>query len=187
MFEVLETNIPGCFEIRPRIFDDQRGRFIKTFQQELFAEHGLNTYWPEEYYSVSTRDVLRGLHFQLPPHDHEKLVYCAFGEVLDAVVDLRVGSPTFGRHATFWLSAESANMLFIPRGLAHGFLTLSDKATMMYKAATVHAPEHDAGILWSSAGIDWPVWSPVLSQRDAGFVKLDEFDSPFRFEETPLP
>lgn len=181
MFEFLEAAIPGCFEIRPRIFDDLRGRFVKTFQRELFAEHGLNTDWPEEFYSVSKQGVLRGLHFQLPPHDHEKLVYCAAGEVLDAVVDLRVGSPTYGRNAIFRLSAETANMVYIPRGLAHGFLTLGASATMMYKVASVHAPRHDAGILWNSAGIDWPVDSPIVSARDAGFAPLEQFISPFEF------
>lgn len=181
MFEFVSSIIPGCLEIRPRIFGDQRGRFVKTFHKMFFAERGLNIHWPEEYYSVSKQGVLRGFHFQLPPHDHEKLVYCTAGEVLDAVVDLRVGSPTYGKHATFRLSAESANLIYIPRGLAHGFLTLSNSATMMYKVASVYAPLHEAGILWNSAEVDWPVSTPILSERDAGFKSLKDFSSPFIF------
>lgn len=183
MFEFISSAIPGCVEIRPRLFEDTRGRFIKTYHNEFFAQHGLNTDWREEYYSVSHQGVLRGLHFQTPPRDHEKLVYCTYGEVLDAVVDLRQGSPTFGKHALFCLNARTANMVYIPRGLAHGFLTISETATMMYKVATVYAPQHDAGILWNSAGINWPTQEPVISERDAKFVRLEEFNSPFLFSE----
>jgi len=181
MFEVLRTFIPGCVEIRPKVFEDARGRFIKTFHQEAFADMGINTEWPEEYYSVSKRDVLRGLHFQLPPHDHDKLVYCVDGEVLDVVVDLRMGSPAFGRHVAFSLSADKANMVHIPKGTAHGFLVLSEKATMMYKASTIYAPQYDTGILWNSAGIPWPVVNPILSERDRDLPPLSEFRTPFSY------
>lgn len=182
-FAITESSIPGCFEIIPNIFKDERGLFVKTFHQDIFEEHGLNTRWAEEYYSVSRQGVLRGLHFQLPPHDHVKLVYCLDGEVFDAVVDLRKGSPIFGRHATFRLSADRANMLYIPSGLAHGFYTLSETATMMYKVSTVYAPEYDAGILWKSANIPWPNMNPIVSARDQGFIPLDSFQSPFVFED----
>lgn len=176
---VEETPIPGCFEIRPKILRDDRGGFIKTFHTDAFAKQGLCTEWREEYYSVSKRGVLRGLHFQTPPHDHAKLVYCVDGAVLDAVVDLRKGSPTYGMHKTFELTAEGAGMLYIPGGLAHGFFVLSESATMMYKVSTVYAPEHDRGIRWDSAGIPWPVQAPILSPRDAVLPVLDDFDSPF--------
>lgn len=181
MLTFQKTELPGCFEIQPKIFSDQRGVFVKTFHHDYFKAQGLNLLWQEEYYSVSKKGVLRGLHFQTPPHDHEKLVYCTQGEVLDVVVDLRAGSPTEGRHATFHLKAETANMVYIPKGFAHGFLALSESATMMYKVATVYAPEHDAGILWNSAGIEWPVETPVLSGRDKSFPTLEEFVSPFVF------
>jgi len=181
MFQFLHTAIPGCYELRPRVISDLRGTFVKTFHRDLFSEHRLNVDWPEEYYSVSRQNVLRGLHFQLPPHDHEKLVYCTAGEVLDVVVDLRIGSPTYHQYALFYLSAETARMVYIPRGLAHGFLTLSESATMMYKVASVYAQQYDSGIFGNSAGIDWPVTSPVVSERDAKLPTLAEFASPFIF------
>jgi len=182
MFVKTETAIADCFELSPRKMQDERGLFVKTFHRPAFEEHGLETDWREEYYSVSRKGVLRGLHFQLPPHEHAKLVYCSFGAVLDAVLDLRVGSPTFGRHALIELSADRANMIYIPKGLAHGFYAVSDMATMMYKVSTVYAPEADAGILWNSAGIPWPDRDPVISLRDRGFPGFREFtDNPFRY------
>jgi dTDP-4-dehydrorhamnose 3,5-epimerase len=181
MLTLRETPLIGCLEIQPTILKDQRGYFIKTFHADFFKAQGLNIQWREEYYSVSAKGVLRGLHFQTPPHDHEKLVYCTAGEVLDAVVDLRTGSPSYGDYTTFHLKAETANMIYVPKGFAHGFLTLSESATMMYKVATVYAPEHDAGILWNSAGIEWPVETPILSERDKGFPSLADFVSPFAF------
>jgi dTDP-4-dehydrorhamnose 3,5-epimerase len=181
MFEVIQTTIPGCVEIRPRVVEDARGRFIKTFHQEAFAAMEMNTEWAEEYYSVSRRYVLRGLHFQLPPHDHDKLVYCTDGEIWDAVVDLRQGSPAFGRYGVFHLSGEEAAMVYIPKGIAHGFLALSERATVMYKVSTIYAPQHDSGILWNSAGIPWPIENPTLSERDRNFVPLAAFRSPFSY------
>lgn len=184
--DVCATAIPGCRLLVPQIFRDERGTFVKTFHRQVFAELGLETDWREEYYSVSHKGVLRGLHFQLPPHDHAKLVYCTAGAVLDAVLDLRVGSPTFGTHILVELSAAKANMIYLPPGMAHGFYTLSDQATMMYKVSTVYAPAADAGILWSSAGIPWPDDRPTLSQRDGAFPLLDDFVSTFTYAE-PSP
>jgi dTDP-4-dehydrorhamnose 3,5-epimerase len=180
-FAVKTTAIPGCFELLPKIVADERGTFVKTFHRDMFLEHGLETNFAEEYYSRSAHGVLRGLHFQLPPQDHVKIVYCVDGEVLDAVVDLRIGSPTYGTHQTFSLSGEKANMLYIPAGLAHGFYVTGSHATMMYKVTTVYSPEHDAGIHWQSAGIPWPVEQPVVSLRDARFAPLAAFESPFRY------
>ncbi len=140
------SKIPGCFEITPQIFKDERGMFVKTFHKDVFKEHGLETGFVEEYYSFSCKGVLRGLHFQLPPKDHVKLVYCVSGEVLDAVVDLRVGSPTYGQFELFEVSAEKANMIYIPKGLAHGFYVESENAIMMYKVTTVYSPDHDTGL-----------------------------------------
>jgi len=182
-FDVNPQGIPGCYEVCPKIFTDERGLFVKTFHHDLFAAHGLETRFAEEYYSFSRQRVLRGLHFQLPPRDHVKLVYCVAGEVLDAVVDLRVGSPTYGTHETIVLSARKANMLYIPAGVAHGFYVTGESALMMYKVTTVHSPEHDAGILWDSVGIPWPDAHPVVSGRDSGFVPFAAFVSPFRYAE----
>jgi dTDP-4-dehydrorhamnose 3,5-epimerase len=179
MFEKVETIVPGCFELLPRKMTDSRGWFVKTFHRNDFEEHGLEIDWREEYYTVSHKGVLRGLHFQLPPHDHTKLVYCALGEVLDAVVDLRVGSPMHGRYTLVRLSAEIANIIYIPKGCAHGFYTVSDTATMIYKVSTVYAPEKDCGVLWNSIDIPWPSKKPLISDRDAGFKPFSAFISPF--------
>ena len=177
-----ETFITGCIEITPRLITDERGRFAKTYHREIFCQNGLETDWREEYYSVSRKGVLRGMHFQLPPHDHAKLVYCTAGRVLDAVLDLRIGSPTYQRHVLIELEAESAHMLYLPKGVAHGFYTLSDSAIMMYKVSTVYAPENDAGLLWNSVGIPWPDKSPTLSTRDKAFPTFTDFrDNPFTF------
>lgn len=181
--DIINTRIPGCFELHPAPFRDERGVFVKTFHEDNYAQNGLETYFAEEYYSLSHRGVLRGLHFQLPPRDHTKLVYCVAGEVIDAVVDLRVGSPAYGKFETFNLSAEKANMIYIPPGLAHGFYVVSQSAIMMYKVTTVYSPEHDTGILWNSAGIPWPDMHPVVSKRDSEFIALVDFKSPFTYQE----
>jgi dTDP-4-dehydrorhamnose 3,5-epimerase len=179
---IQETSIPGCFEIVPRIFRDERGSFIKTFHSGLFAEHGLQTSFAEEFYSWSKRGVLRGLHFQIPPSEHTKVVTCLYGEVLDVVVDLRIGSPTFGRHDLLALRAADAVMLYIPPGLAHGFLAVSDEALMYYQVTSVHNPACDKGIHWNTAGIPWPHGDPVVSPRDSAFPSFTEFVSPFCFK-----
>lgn len=179
---VEQTSIQGCYQIFPQVRKDVRGNFVKTFQKEVFASHGLVTEFAEEYYSVSHKGVLRGMHFQTPPHEHFKLVYCLAGKVMDAIIDLRVGSPSYRQSATFELSAELGNMLYIAPGMAHGFCALTDEAIMQYKVTTVYAPEHDGGIRWDSAGVIWPSSAPIISDRDRGFPALDDFDSPFYFK-----
>lgn len=182
MLDIKASTISGCFELQPKVLHDARGKFVKVFHEQAFAAHGLETAFAEEYYSVSHRNVIRGLHFQLPPMDHVKLVYCVAGEVLDAVVDLRVGSATYGQYALFELSAAKANSIYIPKGMAHGFYTRSAQATMVYKVSTIYSPPHDEGVLWNSAAIPWPTSDAVLSARDEGFLPLDQFVSPFRYE-----
>lgn len=174
-----ETRLAGCYVLRTKVREDMRGSFTKVYHEGAFRELGLTTEFREEYFSVSKRNVLRGLHFQLPPADHEKLVWCMSGKVLDVVLDLRRASSTYGAHQSFMLSGGSGEMIYIPRGMAHGFLTLSDEAVMVYKVTSVYAPACDAGIRWDTAGIDWGVSSPLLSERDQGFVSLADFSSPF--------
>jgi dTDP-4-dehydrorhamnose 3,5-epimerase len=179
---VLPTAFPGCFQLVPDIRRDERGSFVKVFHEDIFRQHGLRTDFAEEYYSVSRQRVLRGLHFQTPPREHAKLVYCVQGSVLDVAVDLRVGSPTYGQHIEYTLSDDNAHMLYLPAGVAHGFYTLSPQALMMYKVTSTYAPENDSGILWSSIGIDWPDADPILSERDRRFAALADFASPFSFQ-----
>lgn len=182
MFTFRPTALSGCYEVIPRVIDDMRGRFVKVFHAGAYAEQGLETHFVEQYYSRSRRGVIRGLHFQLPPRDHAKLVYCTDGAVRDVVVDLRKGSPSYGRHITLELNAETAHAVYIPRGMAHGFCCLSDEATLVYQVSSVHSPEHDSGIRWDSLDIEWPTANPVLSERDRSLPAFADFDSPFFYE-----
>lgn len=166
----------------PQVFQDNRGLFVKTFHQELFAAQGLNTSFAEEFYSISYRGVLRGLHFQVPPKEMVKLVYCVEGAALDVLVDLRIGSPNYGQHVMCELSAEKANMVYMPPGIAHGFYARTERVVMIYKCSVVYSPDHDTGILWNSVGIPWPDQDPVISERDKQFVGFDRFKSGFRYE-----
>jgi dTDP-4-dehydrorhamnose 3,5-epimerase len=178
-FRLRPLGLPGCHEILPTVARDRRGSFVKTFHREAFAAAGLAHDFAEEYYSVSRQGVLRGLHFQVPPRDHAKLVYCVAGSVLDALLDLRRGSPTYGEHRLVTLSSRRRNLVYVAPGLAHGFYVTSRSATLVYKTTTVHAPDCDRGVRWDSAGIPWPDREPVLSDRDRGFPALADFDSPF--------
>ena len=177
--ELIPTDLPGLNLIRPKIFQDTRGTFVKTFHRDVFCRLGLDFEPREEFFSTSARNVLRGMHFQLPPAAHAKLVYCITGRVLDVVLDLRKSAPTFGRSVARELNAKSREMFFIPVGFAHGFLALEDGATMVYLTSTVHSPAHDAGVRWDSFGFDWPVKNPVMSERDQKFPALRDFNSPF--------
>ncbi len=179
---IRKTKISGCYELLPKKINDERGFFVKTFHLDVFNDNNLETSFAEEYYSLSHRGVLRGLHFQVPPQEHTKLVYCVYGQVMDVVVDLRVGSPTYGKFQVFELNSESANMIYVPQGLAHGFLTVSEKAIMLYKVTTVYSPEHDVGVLWNSLGIPWSIAKPVVSKRDNSFTSFSDFKSPFVYK-----
>lgn len=181
--DLLPTKIPGCYEMNVKKFSDNRGSFVKTFHKDGFLKNHLEVQFDEDYYSVSHKGVLRGLHFQLPPNDHIKVVYCVSGEVMDVVVDLRVGSPTFGAYEIFQLSADKLNMVYIPKGLAHGFYACKEPAIVMYKASTVYSPESDCGIHWDSLGIPWPDKTPIISERDSQFPSFEQFSSPFFYRE----
>lgn len=174
-----ETSLPGCFLISLLEQKDKRGNFVKLFHAGAFKENGLETNFPEEYYSFSHRGVLRGLHFQVPPHEHVKLIYCLEGVIFDAVLDIRRNLPSFGKFTTFTLEGEEAKLLYIPPGIAHGFQVQSESALVLYKVSKVYSSDHDTGILWNSAGIPWPVKTPVVSTRDEAFPALSFFESPF--------
>lgn len=179
---IQKTSVPGCYRIDPAVFKDRRGVFIKTMSKDVFKKLRLETSFAEEYHSASYNNVLRGLHFQTPPKEYIKIIYCVHGQVADAVVDLRVGSPTYGKFEMFDLNAENGSAIYIPPGLAHGFYVLSETAILIYKVSSLYSPEHDSGILWNSAGIPWPGKSPVLSERDSNFPAFSNFKSPFKFK-----
>jgi dTDP-4-dehydrorhamnose 3,5-epimerase len=179
--EVRPTAVEGCRELRLDPVSDRRGGLVKLFQASSFADAGVPFEVAEIFWSRSSTGVVRGLHFQAPPADVAKLVCCLEGEVLDAVVDLRTGSPTYGRHALVPLSPETANAVFVPEGCAHGFLVTQGEAVVLYAQSGEWDREHEGGILWSSAGIEWLADEAgvVVSDRDAGLPPLDRFQSPF--------
>lgn len=176
-FEPLKLD--GCFLIRPRVFHDARGRFVKTLLASALQAHRLRADFVEQYYSTSARGVVRGMHFQLPPHDHAKLVYCAAGAVTDVLLDLRRDQPTYGEHVAIELDAEGGAVVYIAPGVAHGFVAVQEPALMVYNVTSEYAPTHDAGIRWDSFGFDWGVQAPVMSERDRSFPAFVDFVSSF--------
>jgi dTDP-4-dehydrorhamnose 3,5-epimerase len=179
--KVIPTKIDGCFEIKTIIRKDDRGRLVKTFHKASFEEMGLHTEFPEHYYSVSKKNVLRGLHFQIPSKHHIKLVTCLEGGILDVIVDLRISSPTFGEHLIVELTSEKANMLYVPEGCAHGFYTFSNKSIFINRTSTMYSEAHDKGIHWNSCGIAWPDKNPIISAKDSLLPDFKNFKSPFKF------
>jgi dTDP-4-dehydrorhamnose 3,5-epimerase len=180
--KITPLQLPGTFEITLRRFDDPRGYFAETYREAVFADAGLVTGWVQENQSLSRQQgTLRGLHFQTPPHAQTKLVRVLSGRALDVWVDLRKDSPTFQQWDALELSAESLNMVYIPQGFAHGFLTLTADVIVSYKVDAYYAPDHDAGLRWNdpAIAIDWPVDSPQLSEKDAALPTLADFPSRF--------
>lgn len=178
---ILDTKIQGLKILEPRIFEDTRGKFIKIFNDDFFLEFGLDIDIKETYYSISNKDVIRGMHFQTPPFDHIKLVYVPFGSIVDVVLDIRKNSPTYGKYFSTELSGNNGKVLIIPKGLAHGFKSLEDNTNVTYIQTTGYAVNNDGGIHYKSFGFDWKCENPNLSDRDQVFQNLDEFDSPFTF------
>ncbi|MDO8469131.1 MAG: dTDP-4-dehydrorhamnose 3,5-epimerase family protein [Candidatus Peribacter sp.] len=182
--EVRPCPLPGCYEILTPILHDNRGTFCKTFLKHLLKEKGMQTEFPEEFYSTSEKNVIRGLHVQTPPGATVKMVYCPYGEVFDVIVDLRKGSPTYGKFHTFRLSPEAANELYIPEGVAHGFCVLSTEAVLVYRASQEHDQRSDTGIRFDSLDIPWPSKKPIVSDRDRSLPAFGDFRSPFTFQST---
>lgn len=169
----------GLFLIQPEARPDARGHFVKTFHAGEFLDHGIEFSVAESFFSVSHRNVLRGMHFQNPPAAHAKLVYCPVGAILDVVIDLRRTSPTYGRHHAFELSAKNNAIIYVPKGFAHGFLSLHDGSVTVYGTTEVYSAKNDSGIRWDSIGFNWPDRDPVVSVRDLALPGLAGFDSPF--------
>jgi dTDP-4-dehydrorhamnose 3,5-epimerase len=179
--ETRPLTVLGAHELILGPTHDRRGTFVKIFQASTLAMLSLPFEVAELFASHSHRGVVRGLHFQAPPADVAKVVACLDGVVLDAVVDLRVGSPSYGNHCMLELSDARANAVYVPQGCAHGFLVTSEDALVVYLQSGEHDPEREGGVLWSSAGIEWGITDAVLSDRDAAFPMLDEFASPFTY------
>ncbi len=158
---------------------DERGIFIKPFHDTTLKQAGINFILKESYYSFSHKDVIRGMHFQLPPHQHSKIVFCPKGAILDVIVDLRKASPTYGQCHAEVLSEENNRAYFIPEGFAHGFKALTDGAMTYYLVSSEYNKESDTGIRWDSMDYDWACAAPVMSARDKSFQSLTDFQSPF--------
>ena len=182
---VIKTDIEGVVIIEPRIFEDARGYFFESFSQREFEEKVGKVVFVQDNESKSSYGVMRGLHFQRPPFTQSKLVRCVKGAVLDVAVDLRKGSPTYGKHVAVELTEDNHRQFFIPQGFAHGFAVLSDEAVFQYKCDNFYAPQADGGIsiLDESLGIDWkiPTDKAILSEKDTKHPLLKDFDSPFEF------
>jgi dTDP-4-dehydrorhamnose 3,5-epimerase len=161
--------------IKSVVFQDPRGFFMETFHQEKYREGGIDGVFVQDNFSHSQKNTLRGLHYQLR-YPQGKLIYALRGEIFDVVVDIRQGSPTFGKWESFILSGENRYQLFVPEGYAHGFCILSDTADVVYKCTDFYAPNDDFGVLWSdpTIGIDWPVKEPLLSEKDTKYPVLDD-------------
>jgi len=166
--KLIETSLPGCMVIEPKVFGDERGAFFESWNAETFAQHNLPTRFVQSNVSTSSQSVLRGLHYQWP-RSQGKLVSVLQGEVYDVAVDIRQGSPTSGQWAAVILSAENHRQFWIPEGFAHGFVTLSERVIFHYLCTDVYVREDDANIRWNDAAfaIDWPIAAPLLSPKDA--------------------
>ena len=185
--EVIKTAIPEVVILEPKVYQDDRGYFFEAFSEEVFSHLVTPTHFVQDNESRSSYGVVRGLHFQAPPHAQAKLVRVVKGSVLDVAVDLRKGSPSYGTHVAVELSEENHRMLFIPRGFAHGFSVLSPDDIFQYKCDKYYAPQSEGAVAWNdpTLSIDWrvPTSDVILSTKDAHHPCLDEFNTPFIYGE----
>lgn len=180
-FQFQRLDIPDLVLVTPRRFADDRGFFCETYKASAFQEFGIDAVFVQDNCSHSLRGVLRGLHFQKPPHAQGKLVRVVYGEVVDVAVDIRVGSPTYRQWVSVHLSAENGKMVYVPPGFAHGFCVLSDEAGLAYKVTQEYDPQAESGIRWNDPeiGIEWPVADPIVSAKDAVLPSLAELGEVF--------
>ena len=183
--EIRKTDIPGLLVIEPRVFEDARGYFYESYNERLFAEHGLDIRFVQDNESRSRRDVIRGLHYQLAPHAQSKLIRVLEGAILDVAVDLRKNSPTYGSWCGIEISAENRLQVLVPRGLAHGFRVISDTATVFYKCDEFYNPESERGILFSdkTLAIEWGIgeYRAIISEKDRIAPLFADADNNFIF------
>ncbi len=175
--QIEKTDLPGVLIVKPDVFRDPRGFFLESYNQETFKAQGIDTVFVQDNHSRSRRNTLRGLHFQVEPAGQVKLLRAIRGAIWDVAVDIRAGSPTFGKWCGVELTEENFWQLYIPVGFAHGFCVLSDEADVLYKTSHVYSRQHERGILWNDPrlGVGWPVAEPVLSERDQKATTLAEY------------
>jgi dTDP-4-dehydrorhamnose 3,5-epimerase len=185
--KVIETSLLGVKVIQPKVFGDHRGWFMETYSTEIYKEAGIDIKFVQDNQSFSAgKGTLRGLHYQLNPKPQTKLVRCTKGAIFDVAVDIRNGSPTYGKWFGIELNSENKKQLLIPKGFAHGFMTLTDNVEVQYKVDEFYAPECDRGITWNdhSIGIEWPIdISPILSDKDGKAPPLEDAENNFNFGE----
>lgn len=182
---VIETGIDGLKVIEPQVFGDHRGWFCETYSAKKLAEHGIDTVFVQDNHSYSaTKGTIRGLHFQKEPDAQTKLVRCTRGRILDVVVDIRKGSPTYCKWFSIELTPENAKQLYIPKGFAHGFVTLTEDCELQYKVDSYYSPECDRSVYYADEtfGIDWQVENPILSDKDKNAPLLKDSDADFVYK-----
>ncbi len=179
--KIIETPIDGLLIIKPKVFEDERGCFFESWNKDVLAEKGFNYEFVQDNQSCSAKNVLRGLHFQIPPYEQGKLVRVAAGSVLDVAVDLRKNSKTYGEHYKLILNASDNNMLWIPPGFAHGFLVIENKTIFIYKCTKKYHKESERTILWNDPqlNINWSIDNPVVSTKDKKAYMFKDIKTPF--------
>jgi len=175
---IKKLKINGTFIIDLKPFQDFRGFFLRTYDDKIFKEAGLNYNWVQENHSrTAKKGTIRGLHFQFPPFAETKLIRCTRGKILDVFVDLRKNSPTFGKWDSIVLSEDNFKSVLVPRGFAHGFLTLTDDCEVIYKVDNYYSPQHECGLIWNdiTINIEWGIDNPILSEKDKKNISFDDF------------
>ena len=180
-FTFKTLNLPGVILVEPRVFEDDRGFFLEAFKLSDFEKAGLHLSFKQSNHSRSTKNVLRGLHYQLNPRAQGKLIRCIEGKIFDVAVDIRKGSPTYGKWIGEYLCEENRRLLYIPEGFLHGFCVVSESAQIIYYCTEEYSPAHDRSVKWNdpSIGIQWPVTHPVLSAKDENAVLLERAENNF--------
>ncbi len=176
--KISNFKIEGPLLIEPEVYYDERGYFFESYVKKNFDAIGIENQFIQVNNSFSKKNVLRGLHFQMRPYEQTKLIRCIFGEIMDVAVDLRKDSPTYGKYINVNLSGDNKNMLYIPKGFAHGFLVLSDFAYVEYLVDNYYSKDHEMGIIWNDKdiGINWPIHNPIISKKDMNWPTLKQIE-----------
>ncbi len=182
-FNFMRLKIPEVILVEPQVFPDERGFFMESFKESIFKENGINTKFVQDNHSHSIKGTLRGLHYQKNPSAQAKLVTALKGEIFDVAVDIRKGSPTYGKWVGEILSEKNHKLLYVPQGFAHGFCVLSEEADVTYKANNEYSPETDRGLLWNDpeVGVKWPIEKPITSKKDEQQPLLENIDNNFEY------
>ena len=178
-FNIQREILPNAYLISVPTFEDNRGTFSKIYNEDEFSKIGLKFNYKEEFISKSDKNVIRGMHFQIPPYNHDKIIWCSKGSVVDVLLDLRNGD-NYGKVESLCLQEGDNNLLYIPSGIAHGFKSLENNSELIYKTSSIYSAEHDKGILWNSFNFNWDIEDdPIISSRDLKHIIFEKFTTPF--------